>query len=40
MEVIEKKSPRKGTKTLIALSMFPIKLIEKKSPRKGTKTFR
>ena len=37
---IEKKSPRKGTKTemLITLSTFPIK-IEKKSPRKGTKTF-
>ena len=36
---IEKKSPRKGTKTPCFLFIFPFFFnIEKKSPRKGTKT--
>ena len=36
---IEKKSPRKGTKTLAQSVVSPfLGIIEKKSPRKGTKT--
>ena len=38
--MIEKKSPRKGTKTIINVNpktIFTLP-IEKKSPRKGTKT--
>ena len=36
---IERKSPRKGTKTLINFVVyFLIPPIERKSPRKGTKT--
>ena len=42
MTQIEKKSPRKGTKTTIRRLSFLTSstLIEKKSPRKGTKTHR
>ena len=35
---IEKKSPRKGTKTTKIPTLAVNKVIEKKSPRKGTKT--
>ena len=40
-DAIEKKSPRKGTKTRRYHGVTLKKIrIEKKSPRKGTKTFR
>ena len=35
---IEKKSPRKGTKTRGTIIIAVVVFIEKKSPRKGTKT--
>ena len=36
---IEKKSPRKGTKTPLPFQLYRVlRRIEKKSPRKGTKT--